>query len=127
FYIFWKRNIVAGLKIHVVLLALTYLQSCFAKKFREFLKHHGAVTFKKLIGQNQHSITRKYRGVHIPFFMDSFFPPSQGSIVHNIIVYERKIMEQFYGQRSVDGLVEIRPKKITHHHYERRANSFSTQ
>ncbi|SVA22409.1 uncharacterized protein METZ01_LOCUS75263 [marine metagenome] len=43
----------------------------------------------------------------IPFGMDCFLPMAYGIVIHDIIVYQGKIMKQFYCQSHVHQCIRI--------------------
>src|SRR5665647_2764640 len=93
FYIFIKTYILLLLKIHINLLAFTNLLCRFIKYFKYLVHVIDTYFINAFICGYKHYITRKQCCWFTIFCMDSLHTPAQWSFVHDIIMYQRKIVE----------------------------------
>jgi hypothetical protein len=93
------------------LLAFTYLRRTIIEFADDAMNFVGIGFQEQIIDPYQHNITGKNGNIFIPFAMYSGFPPTKGSLVHDIVMKKGKIMEYLYGKRWPDYPLIIIPVK----------------
>ena len=114
-------------KIHIQLLAFANFFCRFIKDGHYFWQVQRFYFAQIFISGYKHYITCKQGGVLAVFFMYGLLPTAQRRFVHNIIMYQAKVVKKFYGSGGIKSIHISFAKQFVGHIYGGRPYSFTAE
>ena len=91
-YVFLFGHIITMLKVHVILLSLSYLESRFGEDTEDLCEFICGALCHALICHHEHGIAAEYGSVGIPFLVHCGVSSAHVGIVHEVVVQQGIVM-----------------------------------
>ena len=110
--IFVKSDIVASLKIQIMLLTLTHLKCHLAKLGKHLLRIRfiGAQSILECL--DKHGVARKQSDIGVPFVINCLQTATQRSFIHDIVVNKGEVMENLSSHCRCEAFLNVAAKHL---------------
>src|SRR5690554_151246 len=105
FEVIFDAHAAALLKFHVVLLAFADFETGATEELEYGAKTFGGTPGHQLIGEDGHSIARKYGGIAVPLPVHGGPIAAHVGLVHDVVVQEGEVVEDFEAQGRVKAVL----------------------
>ena len=112
-------------EIHVVLLSLAHLQRGIVEDAENTGQDGRVGLFEQTVGVNHHGIARKDGAVDTPFAVYGRFAAADGSIVHDVVVQQREVVENLHRRSTRQRTRHVVAEYVACHHGQQRPEPFA--
>ena len=116
-----------GFKIHVPLLAFADLGGRLAEAGEDAREQHRRHVQEQLVGPHQHHVAGEDGDVGVPLFVHGGLAAAQGGLVHQVVVEEGEVVEDFGGQGGLEDAAELVGEEVGTEQREQRADALAAQ
>ena len=125
--IFLQADRVFGLEIHVQLLAFAYFHGRPIESVHDPSDMRVVDAVQVIIGHHEHDISSQQGGRFSVFRVYSWFSSAQRCLIHDIVMDQREIMEEFYRTGQWIGIRENIIKKFVAHEAHQGSDPLASQ